>query len=94
VFPALLAGRPLIALYHQASTVVEMLRAVAPEPASHLITFDERQPVETVAGRVVHALRRLVCANNTITVNRAALEPWSARALAGKLAQVCDRIAA
>ena len=94
VFPALLAGHPMIAVYHQASPVVEMLRAVAPEPASHVITFDESQPVEGAVGCVADAIRRLVCAHQRVTVNRAALDPWSARTLAGRLAQVCDRIAA
>jgi hypothetical protein len=84
----------MIAVYHQASPVVEMLRAVAPEPASHVITFDESQPLEGAVGCVADAIRRLVCAHQRVTVNRAALDPWSARTLAGRLAQVCDRIAA
>jgi glycosyltransferase involved in cell wall biosynthesis len=94
VFPALLAGHPMIAVYHQASPVVEMLRAVAPEPASRVITFDERTPVETAIGCIADAIRCLVCSNQRVTVDRAALDPWSARTLAGKLAHVCNRIAA
>ncbi len=94
VFPALLAGRPMIAVYHEASTVVGMLRAAAPQPASHLITFGEARPVETVTGCIADALRRLEEVRGAIVVNRAALEPWAARTLAGTLARVCDRIAA
>jgi len=94
VFPALLAGRPMIAVYHEASTVVGMLRAAAPQPASHLITFGEARPVETVTGCIADALRRLEEVRGAIVVNRAALEPWAATTLAGTLARVCDRIAA
>jgi glycosyltransferase involved in cell wall biosynthesis len=94
VFPALLAGHPMIAVYHHASTVIEVLRTAAPAPASQVITFDDHKPVEALIGGVADAIRRLACTNPSITVNRAALEPWSARTLAGKLAQVCDRIAA
>jgi hypothetical protein len=95
VFPALLASRPLMAVYHQESTVVPMLRAAAPAPALHLITFDDRRPVETLVGCVADALRALVRAHGSaVSIDRNALEPWSARALAGRLAAVCDRIAA
>ncbi len=95
VFPALLASRPLMAVYHQESTVVPMLRAAAPAPALHLITFDDRRPVETLVGCVADALRALVRTHGSaVSIDRSALEPWSARALAGRLAAVCDRIAA
>ena len=95
VFPALLANRALMAVYHQESTVVDMLRAAAPPPASHVITFDDRRPVETLVGCVADALRALIRAHgSSVSINRTALEPWSARALAGRLATVCDRIAA
>src|SRR5436853_3308311 len=93
IFPALLANRALMAVYHQESTVVDMLRAAAPPPASHVITFDDRRPVETLVGCVADALRALIRAHgSSVSINRTALEPWSARALAGRLATVCDRV--
>jgi len=95
VFPALLANRPLVAVYHEQSTVVELLRAAAPPPASHVITFGDGRPVEGTVGCIADALRRLLCATGSeVAIDRAALEPWSARTLAGRLAAVCDRIAA
>jgi hypothetical protein len=40
-------------------------------------------------------LRDVTIANrHDIEIDRRSLEPWSARALAGRLAAVCDRIAA
>jgi len=95
VFPALLAGRPMLAVYRRESTVVDMLRTAAPSPATHLLTFDESHPVERLVGCIAEALYALVhTADSDVLINRAALEPWSARALAGRLAGLCDRIAA
>ena len=95
VFPALLANRPLLALYHRESTVVDMLRVAAPPPAAQVITFDDSRPVESVVGCIAESLRALIRgAGSGVSINRAALEPWSARTLAGRLAALCDRIAA
>ena len=94
VFPALLANRPILALYHRESTVVEILRTAAPPPATQLITFDDGCPVESLVDCVVEALRALVrLPSAEVTVDRRALEPWSARTLAGRLAGVCSQVA-
>ena len=95
IFPALLANRPMLALYHRASTVVDILREAAPPPAAQLITFDDSRPVTSLVGCVVDALRALIQSTGSeVLIDRSALEPWSARALAGRLATVCDRVAA
>jgi glycosyltransferase involved in cell wall biosynthesis len=95
VFPALLAGRPMLAVYRRESTVVEMLKRAAPPPAAHVITFDESRRVESLVGCVAEALHALIrTAGNGVSIDRTALEPWSAHALAGRLAGLCDRIAA
>jgi hypothetical protein len=94
VFPALLAGRPMLALYRRESTVVEMLKRAAPPPAAHLITFDESRRIESLVGCIAEALHALIrTAGSGVSIDRAALEPWSAHALAGRLAGLCDRIA-
>jgi Glycosyl transferase 4-like domain len=95
VFPALLAGRPMLAVYRRESTVVEMLKKAAPPPAAHLITFDESRRVESLMGCIAEALHTVIrMAGSGVSIDRAALEPWSAHALAGRLASLCDRIAA
>lgn len=95
VFPALLAGRPMLAVYRRESTVVEMLKKAAPPPAAHLITFDDSRRVESLVGCLAEALHALIrTAGSGVSINLAALEPWSAHALAGRLAGLCDRIAA
>jgi hypothetical protein len=95
VFPALLAARPMLAVYRRESTVVEMLTRAAPPPAAHLITFDESRRVESLVGCIAEALHALIrTAGSGVWIDRAALEPWSAHALAGRLAGLCDRVAA
>jgi hypothetical protein len=95
VFPALLASRPMLAVYRRESTVVDMLKRAAPPPAAHLITFDESRRIESLMGCVAEALHALIrTAGTHVSIDRAALEPWSATALAGRLAALCDRVAA
>jgi glycosyltransferase involved in cell wall biosynthesis len=95
VFPALLASRPMLAVYHSDSTVIETLKTAAPPPAAHLITFDDRRPVESLVCCIAEALDALICtAASGVSIDRMALEPWSAHSLAGRLAGLCDRIAA
>jgi glycosyltransferase involved in cell wall biosynthesis len=95
VFPALLANRPIIALYHRESTALGVIaQAMAPRDAS-LITFDDQHPIDRAVGCVAAALKALIERTPGIVVaNRAVLDQWSASALAGRLASVCDRIAA
>ena len=95
VFPALLASRPLLAVYHSESTAVEMLSAAAPAPAARVITFNDERPVERVVGCIAEALRGVLSsAGEPVRIDRTVLEPWSATALAGRLAALCDRIVA
>jgi hypothetical protein len=94
IFPALIANRPMVAVYRRESTAVDMLSAAAPPPASRVITFDDDRPVESMIGCIAASLRALVTtAGVDVRINQAALEPWSAHTLAGRLAALCDRIA-
>jgi glycosyltransferase involved in cell wall biosynthesis len=95
VFPALLANRPLIALYHERSTVIPMLRDAAPPPAARTITFGDARPVTGSVTCVADAIAALMSATRTpVCIDHRALEPFSAHVLAGRLASVCDQVAA
>ena len=95
VFPALLANRPILAVYHEASTAIDMLTAAAPSPMARVIAFNDERSVDAAVGCIAEALRAIMSsAGEAVQVNRDALEPWSARALAGRLAAICDRVAA
>ena len=94
IFPALLADRPTLAVYHQASTVVDIFNAAAPPPAGRLVTYGDGRPVEQVVDRVAEALMSIVdTAGQPVRMRREALAPWSASTLARRLAAICDRVA-
>jgi glycosyltransferase involved in cell wall biosynthesis len=96
LYPALLAQRPILALFHEASSVTSILRAAAAEPSARLVTYGDEAPDESCVFDVVRHLRAL--AVNTaydpaaVTLDR--VEGVSARSLARQLAAIFDRVAA
>jgi len=54
IFPNLLARRPLLAIYHEASSVCDMLRKAG---SGRLITFDDVKPAEAHFDEIVRALQ-------------------------------------
>jgi hypothetical protein len=93
VFPALLARRPIVAVYHSASSVVDVL--TKPGVDAQVITFDAQRPPETRIAEIARALDALASGRSTedAATSRDALAPWAARTLAGQLAGVFDTVA-
>ena len=92
VYPALLSGRPLIAVYHRESPVVNLL---ADQPGIAVMTFDDHHPVEASADGIASALSAVV--EGTLVRSRAvddAVEPFTTVSLAGRLAAVFDAVSA
>lgn len=96
IFPMLLAERPIIAAYHEASSVTTLLRASTREPSVRLITYDEARPAGTVVPALAGALADAALNPRwrRDDVDRAALAPYFAPALAGRMASVFDRAVA
>jgi len=94
VFPALLAGRPIIGLYHAASSVVDLLRQ--PFVDASILTFDDGNPVSACVDEIAAAFADVVDRSATPRIPRDhnGLQAWSARALTGQLAAVLDSVAA
>lgn len=91
VFPALLTGRPLVAVYHQASSVVELLSRL---PSATLVTLDGGAATDDTIEAVAQALEQQ--SHRAATAWRpvgAEFAGWSAAAQAGRLAGVLDAIA-
>src|SRR5262249_25215400 len=96
LYPALLARRPILALFHEASSVVEILRGIGREPTVRLVTYDDGPPGGSHVAEVARHLQGLahdatydardVCFDRASEV--------SARALARRLAGVFDRVCA
>ena len=96
LYPALLARRPLLAAYHEASSVVSILRRAARPPWARLITYDEEHRAETRAEAIYEELRSLVTTPpaDESMLDLDVVEEYSARSMAGRLADVLDVAAA
>jgi hypothetical protein len=96
LYPALLAKRPLLALFHEASSVVSILHVAASEPSVRLVTYAD-QPGEDARVRDVACHLRALASDcvyrpQDVVLDRVA--GVSSRDLARQLAAVFDRVAA
>jgi hypothetical protein len=95
IYPAVLSGRPILAVYHESSTACGALRRLAADRL-HLETFGQREGPEGAVERLVGRLEVLSSwarAGNA-PEPQADLGEWSARALARKLAAFLTTAAA
>jgi len=95
LYPAMAIGRPMLAIYHAASTATGMLRRFGGAPAVRLITYDETSPAAAHVDAIAAQLCELVRTPRDVdgNVDRRALDDVSAPALAGRLADVLERVA-
>ncbi|HUQ18811.1 MAG TPA: glycosyltransferase [Gemmatimonadaceae bacterium] len=94
LYPALLSGRPLLAVYHSASTVAEIMSEVTSPPNAYLVTYSDTDTPRNKISDIARALQSLVenPMAESITWRSDRLEMFSARSLAGELAKVFDRV--
>src|SRR4051794_955437 len=96
LYPALLAKRPLLALFHVASSVVSILRTIGCEPTVRIVTYGDTPSDADVVAAVACHFRR-VSADPTYHASDVSLDKladFSAAALARRLAALLDRVAA
>jgi Glycosyl transferase 4-like domain len=93
LYPALLAKRPLIAVYHEASSVVATLTRVGRAPSVRLIVFGDRGAAESIE-RIYEALVAAVSLPeyDSAAIDLDALHQYSAGAVAARLAAVLNRV--
>jgi glycosyltransferase involved in cell wall biosynthesis len=96
LFPALLAKRPILALFNEASSVVSILRAAGSEPSVRILTYGDGEAGDDRVSEVACHLRALATpltySEGDVSLDRIA--DVSARQLAHQLAAVFDRVAA
>jgi len=96
LYPALLARRPILALFHESSSVVAILRAAAREPSVRVVTYggaignDAR--IHEVAAHLGAMADRVAYDDRDVSLAQA--EAVSATSLARRLAEIFDRVAA
>jgi hypothetical protein len=93
LFPALLSRRPLLALYHERSTVVEMLRRGS--PTARCVPYGDAERAGDRVEEIYTALAALLedPAAGPVPMDPQALAELSAEAMAGRLARVLDSVA-
>jgi hypothetical protein len=92
LYPGLLAGRPILAVYHAESSVVDVLRRAARPPSARLVTYDDATRAEDRVEVIGAALAALIEAPtyDPGAVDVGVAMEFSARSLAGRLAAVLD----
>jgi hypothetical protein len=90
LYPAVLANRPMLAIFHAASSVVDILRQTQ---AGQVVTFDEQTNPEHLAAQLVPQLQALLtCAPHPPPpTDWDAFAPYTAQAMTRQLCQIFDR---
>jgi len=96
LYPALLSQRPIFALFHEASSVVSILRAAGSEPSVRVLTYGDGEPADVLVGEAACQLRALAAggAFATADVSLDRIGEMSAPQLARQLGAIFDRVAA
>jgi hypothetical protein len=92
VYPALLAGAPLLAVYREESTVCQVLMQQGPKTTTHLVTFRAGDGPGSIREDVAEALNALIAGPPSSQSGPSPdLGAWSASALAAVMAGCLDR---
>ncbi len=89
VFPYIVSARPLLAVFHEKSSVVTILRETN---AGTVVTFGDGQPVLTLTDGIAQHLRNLLALPpaSCAQTRWEAFERYTARAMTARLAEVFD----
>ena len=82
IYPYLMSGRPVLAIFHERSPVVGLIRAVG---RAVCVTFDEETTTSQLAEEILEAWFRRRQHEQPIPLDRAALEPFTAATQAREL---------
>jgi len=96
LFPALLARRPILAVFHDASSVVSMLERVGGAPSIRVVTYGSGARLAADPDRIGPALCDLLKhpMYDERAIDLEAIADASAQSIAARLAAVFDRVAA
>jgi hypothetical protein len=83
IYPYLLAEKPLLTVFHEQSSVVNLIREVG---GAVVVTFSTGEPVAAVGERIRREWLENERYRNPVPLDMEAFEPYTARAQAGQLA--------
>jgi hypothetical protein len=91
VFPYILANKPLLAVFHEESSVVKILRETQ---AGDAITFGSSCSVAEKTAEIADLFQQTLSLprDHTPSTRWEAFEPYTARAMTSRLAQVFDKV--
>jgi hypothetical protein len=94
--PALVARRPILALYNESSSVVSILASVGREPSVRVVTYGGDVVTEARVAEVASHLEALACDQSyrSVDVDLAGADEFSAARLSERLAALLNRVAA
>lgn len=93
LYPGLLARRPVLAVYHEDSTVVEIVRSSARQPAAWLVTYSDQERAESQQPAITQALLGMMNTEyDAAAVHWEALQEFSAERMAARLAGIFDQV--
>ena len=94
LYPALMAERPLLAVFHEESSVVSILRQAGGAPGIRLVTYNHERGASERVDAIYEQLAGFCDqpAETSAGADPVVIEEFSARALAGRLASVFDRV--
>jgi hypothetical protein len=87
VFPYVLAQRPLLALFHEDSSVITILSEVN---AGRVVTFNERKTPADRADEISLQLEEMLQEKYEPQIHWQAFDPYTTKALTGRLARTFD----
>jgi hypothetical protein len=90
IFPYILAAKPLLAIFHEESSAVKLLQETC---AGNAVTFGTDRPLLSVVGEIDTAFQKLLRLPTgwRPPTNWEKFEPYTARAVTARLAEVFDR---
>lgn len=92
VYQAVLSGKPILAVLHEASTAVRVLRE---SRAGIVVTMNGEEDLDTLSARFLQGLKEFMVLKQTFDpgkINRAAFEQYSAKAVTAILLEKLDAI--
>jgi glycosyltransferase involved in cell wall biosynthesis len=90
LYPALLAERPLFGVFHERSSVCEVMREVG---GGKLVTFSDTAPVETKVAEIADMLKTLVLHPEAVgSVAHARIAPYLGPAIAKQFAEIFNHV--
>jgi hypothetical protein len=94
LYPALLARRPILSVFHEKSSVVSILSGMEPQPHIRVVTYSDTERAESQWEQIYASLVALLGLprQRAASVDVAAMKEFSANVLAGKLAAVFEQV--